>query len=268
MNKKLLTAAMSVAVALAAPGSALADETAAALEQYRQLLQEGNPAELFEMEGEELWTTARGPKNATLEQCDLGLGPGVVEGAYAQMPRYYEDTGRVQDLESRLMTCMEEQQGIDSAEIIDGKFRQGERGKLAAIAAYVVGASRGDTIAVDLDHPKVKEMYEVGEQAFFYRTGPMDFACSTCHSSDGKRIRMQDLPNLTKQEGAAAGWGTWPAYRVSNSQFWTMQHRLNDCFRQQRTAEPIFGSDITIALSVYMAGKANGGEMKAPSAKR
>lgn len=79
---------------------------------------------------------------------------------------------------------------------------------------------------------------------------------------------MQDLPNLTTQEGAAAGWGTWPAYRVSNSQFWTMQHRLWDCFRQQRTAEPIFGSDITIALSVYMAGTANGGTMKAPSAKR
>ena len=72
----------------------------------------------------------------------------------------------------------------------------------------------------------------------------------------------------TKPEGAAAGWGSWPAYRVSNSQFWTMQHRLWDCFRQQRTAEPVFASDVTIALSVFMAGKGNGGEAQWPGVKR
>lgn len=267
MKKSMMTAALAAAIAGGSSG-VLADNTAAALEQYRQMIQDSNPAELYEMEGEELWTTARGPKNATLEQCDLGLGPGVVEGAYAQMPRYFEDTGRVQDLESRLMTCIETLQGIPSAEIINGRFRQGERGKVAALVAYVVGMSRGDTIKVDLSHPKMKEMYAMGEKAFFYRSGSMDFACSTCHSVDDKRIRMQDLPNLTKPEGAAAGWGSWPAYRVSNSQFWTMQHRLWDCFRQQRTAEPIYGSDVTVALSVYMAGTANGGKMNAPSAKR
>lgn len=267
MKKSIVTAAVAAAIAGGSSG-VFADNTAAALEQYRQMIQDSNPAELYEMAGEELWVTARGPKNATLEQCDLGLGPGVVAGAYAQMPRYFQDTGRVQDLESRLMTCIETLQGIPSSEIINGKFRQGERGKVAELVAYVVGQSRGDTIKVDLDHPKMKEMYELGQQAFWYRSGPMDFACATCHSTDGERIRMQDLPNLTKHEGAAAGWGSWPAYRVSNSQFWTMQHRLNDCYRQQRTAEPIYGSDVTIALSVYMAGTANGGKMNAPAAKR
>ncbi len=267
MKKSMMTTAVAVAIAGGSSG-AFADNTAAALEQYRQMIQDSNPAELVEMEGEELWVTPRGPKNATMEKCDLGLGPGVVEGAYAQMPRYFQDTGRVQDLESRLMTCMENLQGIPSEEVINGKFRQGERGKVAALVAYVVGQSRGDTINVDLSHPKMKEMYDLGKQMFFYRSGPMDFSCSTCHAVDDKRIRMQDLPNLTTPEGAAAGWGSWPAYRVSNSQFWTMQHRLNDCFRQQRTAEPIYGSDVTIALSVYMAGTANGGEMNAPAAKR
>jgi sulfur-oxidizing protein SoxA len=267
MKKSIVTAAVAVAVAGGSSG-VFADDTAAALEMYRQMIQDSNPAELYEMAGEELWFTARGPKNATLEQCDLGLGPGVVEGAYAQMPRYFSDTDRVQDLESRLMTCIETLQGIPSKEIIDGRFRQGERGKVGELVAYVVGMSRGDTINVNLEHPRMKEMYELGKQTFFYRSGPMDFACSTCHAVEGKRIRMQDLPDLTKQKGAAAGWGTWPAYRVSNSQFWTMQHRLWDCYRQQRTAEPIYGSEVTVALSVYMAGTANGGEIKAPSAKR
>lgn len=267
MKKTMVSAALVAAIA-GGGSAAVANDTAAALEQYRKMIQDSNPAELLEMEGEELWATPRGPKNATLEQCDLGLGPGVVEGAYAKMPRFFADTGRVQDLESRLMTCMENLQGIPSADIINGRFLQGERRKVAALVAYVTGMSRGDTINVDLSHPAMKEMYELGKQTFFYRSGPMDFACSTCHAVDEKRIRMQDLPNLTTQAGAAAGWGWWPAYRVSNSQFWTMQHRLWDCYRQQRTAEPIYGSDVTIALSVYMAGTGNGGKMNAPSAKR
>jgi sulfur-oxidizing protein SoxA len=47
-----------------------------------------------------------------------------------------------------------------------------------------------------------------------------------------------------------------------------MQLRLSDCFRQQRTAEPVYVSDATIALSVYMAANANGGVMLTPGIKR
>lgn len=266
MKRKLIAAALCASVVVAVPTAATAQDLN--FDEYRQMLADGNPAELYEMEGEELWKTARGPKNATLEKCDLGLGPGVVEGAAAQLPRFFADTGKVQDLESRLMTCMENLQGIDPAEIVNGSFGKGERAKVAALVAYVVGQSKGKPIQVDLSHPKMKEMYALGEKAFFYRTGAMDFACSTCHSQDGKRIRATTLPNITTAKGAAEGWGSWPAYRVSNSQFWTMQHRLWDCFRQQRTAEPIFASDVTIALSVFMAGKGNGHEAVWPGVKR
>lgn len=267
MKKQLLLTAVSAAIALTSPVASAADDELN-FDAYREMLADGNPAELYEMEGEELWRTARGPKNATLEQCDLGLGPGVVEGAAAQLPRYFADTDKVQDLESRLMHCMETQQGIPSAEIVNGQFLKGERGKLAALVAYVVTQSKGKPVAVDLSNPKMKAMYDMGERVFYYRTGAMDFACSSCHSQDGKRIRATLLPNITKPEGAAEGWSSWPAYRVSNSQFWTMQHRLWDCFRQQRTAEPVFASDVTIALSVFMAGKGNGAEARWPGVKR
>ena len=85
---------------------------------------------------------------------------------------------------------------------------------------------------------------------------------------EGKRIRLQDLPNLTKQPGAGNGFGAWPAYRVSNGQLWGMQLRLNDCYRQQRMPFPIYGSDVTIALSVFMANTANGGTVQTPGLKR
>ena len=238
MRKRIKAVAVCVGIALTAPASAQEELN---FDAYREMLADGNPAELYEMEGEELWRTARGPKNATLEQCDLGLGAGVVAGAAAQLPRYFEDAGRVQDLETRLMYCMDTLQGIPSKEIIDGKFLQGERARLAALVAYVVTHSKGEKIAVDLSHPKVKEMYELGERTFYYRLGVMDFSCASCHSQDGKRIRATQLPNITTREGAAEGWGSWPAYRVSSSQFWTMQHRQWGRIRQQRGGEAVIG---------------------------
>jgi sulfur-oxidizing protein SoxA len=71
------------------------------------MLEDGNPAELFEAQGESLWTQRRGPRNATLEGCDLGKGPGVVKGAFVELPRYFADAGRVMDLETRLVHCMQ-----------------------------------------------------------------------------------------------------------------------------------------------------------------
>ena len=63
--------------------------------EYRAMLQDGNPADLFEAKGEGLWTQKRGPKNASLEKCDLGKGAGVVKGAWVELPRYFSHTGRV-----------------------------------------------------------------------------------------------------------------------------------------------------------------------------
>jgi len=246
----------------------LAQSASDQLAEYRRMLADGNPAELYEAEGEELWSKPAGPKKASLEKCDLGLGPGVVAGASAQLPRYFADTNRVQDLESRLMTCMDTLQGIPEADIVKGSFGRGVRKDLEAVVAYVVTQSKGMKVNVPATHPKEKEMLALGEKIFYLQGGPMDFSCASCHAVDGQRIRMQDLPNLTKAKGAADGWGSWPAYRVSSGTFWTMQRRLNDCYRQQRMPFPIYGSDATIALSVFMANKANGGEIQTPGLKR
>jgi sulfur-oxidizing protein SoxA len=192
----------------------------------------------------------------------------VVKGASAQLPRYFKDTDRVQDLESRLMTCMDTLQGIPEADIVKGSFGRGVRKDLEAVVAYIVTQSKDMKVNAPVTHPKEKEMLALGEKIFYLQGGPMDFSCASCHAVDDKRIRMQDLPNLTQSKGAAEGWGTWPAYRVSSGTFWTMQRRLNDCYRQQRMPFPIYGSDVTVALSVFMANKANGGTIQTPGLKR
>ena len=111
-------------------------------------------------------------------------------------------------------------------------------------------------------------MYELGKKLFYFRAGSHDFACATCHGQDGKRIRLQDLPNLTTAAGAGSGFGAWPAYRVSNGQMWGIQLRLNDCYRQQRFPYATFGSDASIALGVYLGVTAKGVDTTAPAIRR
>lgn len=268
ISGKKLTLSLLACIAAGSVAAQSSEMLLEGINEYREALADGNPSDLVAAEGEELWKAPRGPKNASLEKCDLGLGPGVIKGASAQLPRFFKDTGKVQDLETRLMSCMETLQGIKPDGVIKADWLKGEREKMAALVAYIVTESKGHKIKVDTRHPEMKKMYELGKIAFYHRAGPMDFSCATCHGDSGKRIRMQELPDLRTQEGAAAGWGSWPAYRVSTGQFWTMQHRLNDCYRQQRMAEPIYGSDVTIALSVYLAATGNGGTVVTPGIKR
>jgi len=236
--------------------------------EYRKMLEDGNPADLFEAKGEALWKQKRGPRGASLEACDLGKGPGVVKGAFVELPRYFADTGQVQDLESRLVSCMATLQGFDAAQIAATPFGRGEQANVTALATYVAAASHGLRFNLPQSHAQERRMYEIGKRVFYFRGGPYDFSCASCHGEDGKRIRLQDLPNLTKNPGDGIGFAAWPAYRVSNGQMWSMQLRLNDCYRQQRFPYPGFGSEATVALGVYMGVNAKGAESIAPAIKR
>ena len=192
----------------------------------------------------------------------------MVKGAFVELPRYFPDTGKMQDLETRLITCMERLQGFNAAEIAKTAFGRGEMANVTALATYVAAESKGLPFALPQKHPMERSFYEAGKRIFFMRGGTHDFACASCHGEDGKRIRLQDLPNLTKNPGDGVGFAAWPAYRVSNGQMWSMQLRLNDCLRQQRFPYPEFGSDALTAVSTYLGVNAKGAKSSAPSIKR
>jgi len=265
-----VTAVLALALAaLAAGGGARAQTVQDEIAKYRLALQDGNPAELWEARGEALWQQKRGPRNASLEACNLGKGAGVVKGTYAELPRYFADADRVMDLETRLLHCMTTLQGTSHADATKRVFGAGSnRSDFEALAAWITSESRGVEMKVAASHNKEIEAYRLGEKIFFFRAGPHDFACATCHAENGKRIRLQDLPNLTEKAGAQLGYTTWPAYRVSQGELRTFQWRLYDCFRQQRFPEMTFGSDASIALTAFLARNANGAKFNAPAIKR
>ena len=236
----------------------------------RQMLAEDNPGDLWVERGKRLYTERRGPKNASLERCDLGLGAGVVKGVFAQLPRYFADTNKVQDLESRLLHCMMELQGFKREDIVRNRFGTLDRDSdMEALVAYIGAESNGLRMNVRLTHEKEREAYKAGEYLFYRRTGPLDFACVTCHGETGKRIRLQDLPNMTRPEEMREVIATgWPAYRGTHSTIRTMQHRLYDCFWQMRMPDLGFASELSVAITTYLNHSANGGTVKLPGVRR
>src|SRR5665647_2657598 len=105
-------------------GASAQDASEKEIERYRAMISDpmSNPGFLAVDRGEILWSEKRGTKNVSLEQCDLGLGAGKLEGAYAKLPRYFKDADKVMDLEQRLLWCMQNVQGLDTKDIVARRF--------------------------------------------------------------------------------------------------------------------------------------------------
>ena len=261
-----------IATCLTASAFAQAKSAKDAIDDYRASLQDGNPADLNAARGEALWKTKAGPKNATLEACDLGLGPGTVIGAVGVLPRYFADTNKVMDAESRLVHCLVTLQGRKPEDFSARNFTSGAGQKATLIedlVAYIYDESRGVAINVPQSHPLEKAAYARGKEVFYFKGGTHDFSCASCHNQDEKRIRLQGLPNLTGPgKGSQDAFAQWPAYRVSQGGLRTMQWRVQDCLRGQRMPELNYLSQTSVDLITFMGVNANGGKMAAPALKR
>jgi sulfur-oxidizing protein SoxA len=274
MRKTVIRSAAAAILVLCAGsfGSHAQDASEKEIERYREMISDpmSNPGYLAVDRGEALWTEARGSKNVSLETCNLGLGAGKLEGAFAQLPRYFADADKVMDLEQRLLWCMQNIQGLDTKDVIARRFSgPGRASDMEDLVAYIANKSNGMKIDIPLSHPKEQEMVAVGEALFYRRGGVNDFSCATCHADEGKRIRLQGLPNFSKPgKPAQETMGGWPTYRVSQGALRTMQHRLWDCFRQQRWPVPEYGSDALTALTSFLQKQAAAGELNVPSIKR
>ncbi|MEH2510099.1 sulfur-oxidizing protein SoxA [Nitrobacteraceae bacterium AZCC 1564] len=273
MKRTIIWSAIAVAVLFVSSFSVRAQDAAEKeIERYREMISDpmSNPGFLAVDRGEALWKEKRGTKNVSLEGCDLGLGAGKLEGAFAKLPRYFADADKVMDLEQRLLWCMQNIQDLDTKDVVARRFSgPGKPSDMEDLVAFIANKSSGMKIDIPLSHPKEQEMAAVGEALFYTRGGVNDFSCATCHADEGKRIRLQGLPNFSKPgKPAQETMGGWPTYRVSQSAVRTMQHRLWDCYRQQRWPVPEYGSDALTALTVFLQKQAAGGEINVPSIKR
>lgn len=231
-----------------------------------RMMMPDNPAYEWAAEGEKLFKQKRGPKNASLEQCDFGKGPGVLKGAYVELPRYFADTGKVMDFESRLVHCMRTLQGFtnDDPQI---KQRHGNT-DIMKLTTYIAMQSNGMPWNPPMSHPLEKAMRDAGEELFYRRSGPMDFNCATCHTNpSGTRIRASVLPNMKIPEEWTKAI-SWPAYRVGHEAVRSTQHRVLECLWQMRYPNLRPDSDVNIALISFWTDRARGQPAILPDMKR
>ncbi len=225
-----------------------------------------NPAWLVVEDGEKLFKTPSGPKNATLEQCDFGKGPGVLEGAFVELPRYFADTGKVMDLDTRLVYCMKTLQGYtDADEAV--KKKHGSDSDIMKLQSYISSKSSGYPWNPPMNHPLEKAMRDAGEVMFYRRAGTMDFSCASCHTQTGKRIRASVLPSVYD----AGDWSkaiSWPAQRTSHDHVRSSQHRVLECLWQMRYPNIKNGSDASIAYISFWTDAARGQPAILPDLQR
>ncbi|WP_018953063.1 sulfur oxidation c-type cytochrome SoxA [Thioalkalivibrio sulfidiphilus] len=279
MKKVLLALPVALAIGVAAHAQPAKDPVlvlealigkvdSAYLTQSEQnlMMMADNPA-LWTMEdGKALFHTPRGPNNVSLESCDFGKGPGVLAGAYTELPRFFADTGRVMDLESRLVHCMMTLQGFP-ADDPAVRVRDGSNSDHMKLQTYIAAQSSGMPWNPPMKHPLEKAMRDAGEYIFYRRSGTMDFNCATCHTQTGKRVRASVLPNSSIPEEWTKAV-SWPAFRVGHDHVRSSQHRVRECYWQMRHAVPIGGSDATIALISYWTDLARGQPAILPDMKR
>ena len=265
MKKKLLMARAATALCV---GALAQKSTADGIAEYRKMLEDGNPAELYEAKGEELWKKKRGPKNATLRDLRPRPGPWRGQGCLRRVAALLRRHRPVQDLEVPPGDLHGHAAGHWTAPRSSRRRSAGARWATSPRWPPSRRAVARPALQPAADPCAGTRELRDRQAAFFFRGGSHDFSCASCHGESGKRIRLQDLPELTKNPGDGIGFAAWPAYRVSNGQMWGMQLRLNDCYRQQRFPYPGFASDVTIALGTYLGVNAKGAESIAPAIKR
>ena len=225
-----------------------------------------NPAWDVVEAGEKLFKQARGPKNASLEKCDFGKGPGVLEGAYVEMPRYFADTGKVMDIDTRLAYCMSTLQGFTNDDPAI-KQKHGSNTDIMKLQSYIASKSNGYAWNPPMNHPLEKAMRDAGEVMFYRRSGTMDFNCAACHAQTEKRIRASVLPSIYDPMDWSKAM-SWPAQRTSHDQVRSSQHRVLECLWQMRYPNIKNGSDASIALISFWTDAARGQPAILPDLKR
>ena len=244
------------------------DHKSAYLTQSPQniMMMPDNPALELVESGEALFKKARGPKNVSLEKCDFGKGPGVLEGAYVELPRYFADTGKVMDIDTRLVYCMKTLQGFTDDDPAV-KQKHGSSSDMMQLQTYIASKSSGMAWNPPMNHPLEKAMRDTGEALFYRRSSTMDFSCASCHSQTGKRIRASVLSNVNDPTDWTKAV-SWPAYRPSHEHVRSAEHRLLDCIWQVRYPNIKNGSDAAIAIISFWTDAARGQPAILPDLKR
>ena len=244
----LLVSGMGTALAADAKRSGYDD--ASAETRAMQDDDAANPAFLWVAQGESLWSTPAGSPARSCAGChgDAALS---MRGVAARYPKYDPTLARPITLEGRIQQCRTDRQGAPAL--------PPEGPPMLGLTAYVGLQSRGMPLAIADDAP-VRPFLDAGRLLFETRMGQLNLSCAQCHD----RLAGQRLAGSTIPQAHPNGY---PLYRLEWQGMGSLYRRLRNCLTGVRADPFPPDSPELVALSLYLAWRANGLKVETPAVR-
>jgi L-cysteine S-thiosulfotransferase len=209
-----------------------------------------NPAMLWVLEGESLWSRKVGTAGRSCADCH-GDARESMKGVAARYPAFDPARGRPITLEQRINVCRTDRQQAAALQL--------ESRDLLAVTAYVARQSRGLPIDVTVDQ-RTEPFLEAGRAAFHQRQGQLNLSCSQCHDDYwGKRLAGSVIP-----QAHPTGY---PVYRLEWQALGSLERRLRGCLVGMRAEAYPYGAAELVDLELYLMWRARGMTMDAPAVR-
>ncbi len=210
-----------------------------------------NPAFLWLERGADIWETAAGETGQACVDCHGDADEGMA-GVGARYPVYFEDWGKMMNVEQRINWCRETQMQAEPF--------AWESEDLLGITAFVKNQSKGMPVNVSIDGP-AQPFWEQGKAFYEQRRGQLDLACTHCHvDHEGTLIRAETL-----SQGQSNGF---PTYRLKWQTLGSLHRRFRGCNRNIRAEPYPYGADEYVNLELYVAWRGNGLPVESPSVRK
>jgi sulfur-oxidizing protein SoxA len=209
-----------------------------------------NPAMLWVLEGEALWTRKAGNGGRACAECH-GDARASMKGVAARHPAFDAARGRPVNLEQRVNVCRVDRQKAPPLAY--------ESRELLALAAHVARQSRGQPIQVAAD-ALTQPFLDSGRAAFYRRQGQLNLACSQCHDDNwGRRLAGSVIP-----QAHPTGY---PIYRLEWQAVGSLQRRLRNCLVGIRAVPYEYGAPELVELELFLMWRARGMTFEAPGVR-
>jgi sulfur-oxidizing protein SoxA len=209
-----------------------------------------NPATLWVLDGQALWSRKAGAANKSCADCHGDAGKSM-RGVAARHPAFSPALKRPVNLEQRINHCRTERQ--------QAKPLPYESRDLLALSAFVGRQSRGEPIAVTVDE-RTKPFLDNGRTLFTRRQGQLNLSCAQCHD-DNWSGRLAGNPVT---QGQPTGY---PIYRLEWQNLGSLQRRLRNCLTGMRASAPPLGAHELVDLELYLMWRAGGMPMETPAVR-
>ena len=209
-----------------------------------------NPAMLWVLDGEALWSIAAGAAGKACSGCH-GDAAVSMKGVAVRYPRVDQSARKLINLDQRINACRTEQQKAPALQL--------EGRELLALSAYVGKQSRGLPIDVQ-DSAALRPYLEAGRAAFNRRQGQLNIACAQCHEQRaGNRLAGNIIP-----QAHPTGY---PIYRLEWQGLGSLQRRLRNCMTGVRAEPYAYGAQEYVELELYLMWRARGMKLETPAVR-